>query len=996
MVNGSNIFCRRLKYGFVALVSCFLSLSSGLYGQSLKLNGELDFASIDDVSGTSDPADKLDIRDSTFTLEMWVRHDGNSDTNARLIDKTNGNVTTGGYEVHLVGSGEEPRVRFNVPATFTSVTSNQGIPAGRWAHLAFVYDGNQLVIYINGKKDASVYDSRDVRPNALPFVIGANDDKKDQFFSGNIDEVRFWGDARELIEIRNNLYRSLSGNESGLIAYYPFSGLRNSSTTVKDQANGVNLNLQGDYAATRNIFPLAPDLYVLDEGNSEIDLELRPRIKASNSSSANRYVLYRANAIDSNFRALDTLSRSRGLQYTDTSADNGLTYLYYTAAIDPSINSDPAFSYTLTARPRFDTETVEARNGGTSLALDGDQDYSILEDRPSLDITDNTFTLELWVKHDGSSDANARLIDKTAGSATSGGYEINLVGGGQEPRVRFNVPGAFTSVTSNQGVPAGRWTHLAFTYNGSELTIYVNGQKDATANDSRTVEENNLPFVIGANTARNGKFFSGRIDELALWDSFRTESEIQQSYRQPLKGYEEGLKAYWRFNDLVSMPVGQTMRRSNVQLKGDAKVETGGAFPIAPIMHARVANDSIRVQLASRYPSSTQDSVGIYRRNSMSGNADLITKIAGSPDTSLQTTLPLSPDPSRPDSSFFLQATSFNSQRQESDLGSPVLLANKSRFGNSLKLDGNKDHGFVSDRPSLDVFDNSMSLEIWVKYQANSAQNAVIIDKTDGSASTGGFELGLQNVSDSAQPYVSVPGAFTTVEANTYIKAGKWNHIAFTYDGSNLTLYINGQKQGQKNDGRTVEGTGLPMIIGANTKKANSNFFSGKIDELRLWEDARTVSEIQANYQQELVGNEQGLKAYWRFNGTPGDTLAYAQHLRLNTLVLRGDAAFADSSVFTSVEPVAQKQGNGYHLASNAPNPFRDQTTIRYTLPERTCVKLTVYNLKGERITQLVNQTQVAGTYQANFNPSGLPNGVYLYRFRTREFQQTRRMLLLR
>lgn len=248
MSRGNSISNLSVRYGLILFMICLLASWTSLYAQSLQLNGDLDYASIDDVADVSDPADRLDVSDNTFTLEMWVNHDGDSDENARLIDKTQGSATDGGYEVYFVGSSETPQVRINVPATFTEVTSDQGIPADRWTHLAFTYDGNEIAIYINGEKNGSASPGGDVEGNALPFVVGANTGKNGQFFSGAIDDIRLWQDGRELIEIRNNLYKSLSGNESGLVAYYPFDNLSSASSTIEDAVGPADLTLRGDYA----------------------------------------------------------------------------------------------------------------------------------------------------------------------------------------------------------------------------------------------------------------------------------------------------------------------------------------------------------------------------------------------------------------------------------------------------------------------------------------------------------------------------------------------------------------------------------------------------------------------------------------------------------------------------------------------------------------------------------------------------------------------------
>jgi hypothetical protein len=430
-------------------------------------------------------------------------------------------------------------------------------------------------------------------------------------------------------------------------------------------------------------------------------------------------------------------------------------------------------------------------------------------------------------------------------------------------------------------------------------------------------------------------------------------------------------------------------------LKGDATTVSGGVFPLAPFLHARQINDSILVELGSRY-NTAKDCMAVYRGRLQSGSVEQVRTIATGGDTSVQATLPATPGMNLNDTSIFFQATSFNGQSQESDLGAPLKLSfHNTRLGNALSLDGNNDYGLIADRPSLDIFDPTMTLEVWINYESGSASDAIIVDKTDGAASTNGYELRLKDAGDSAQVTLDLPNTFSEPTSNAYIQAGTWNHVAVAYDGNDLTFYINGQEDKQIQPGGSVGGSGLPLVVGANTSSANSQFFSGRIDELRLWEDARTQSEIQAHYQQELIGNEQGLKAYWRFNETAGDTAARAQAIRLKTMRLFGDADFRDNPILTDVERVAQKPEQGHRL-TNTPNPVRAQTTIRYVLPERSQVRLSVYTLQGKRVAQLVRETQRAGTYQVDFQAGDLPSGLYLYRLETRDHRETRRMSVLR
>ena len=86
-----------------------------------------------------------------------------------------------------------------------------------------------------------------------------------------------------------------------------------------------------------------------------------------------------------------------------------------------------------------------------------------------------------------------------------------------------------------------------------------------------------------------------------------------------------------------------------------------------------------------------------------------------------------------------------------------------------------------------------------------------------------------------------------------------------------------------------------------------------------------------------------------------------------------------------------------YRLAQNYPNPFNPSTTIRFELPANAQVDLRVYNLLGQEVAVLINNEELSsGVYKYSFNASHLSSGVYFYRIITKDFVQTKKMVLLR
>jgi len=85
-----------------------------------------------------------------------------------------------------------------------------------------------------------------------------------------------------------------------------------------------------------------------------------------------------------------------------------------------------------------------------------------------------------------------------------------------------------------------------------------------------------------------------------------------------------------------------------------------------------------------------------------------------------------------------------------------------------------------------------------------------------------------------------------------------------------------------------------------------------------------------------------------------------------------------------------------YALYQNYPNPFNPSTTIEFDIPERTNVKLVIYDILGREVETLIDKELEPGKYKVNFNATNLPSGVYFYTLKTPKFTKTNKMLLIK
>ncbi len=110
-------------------------------------------------------------------------------------------------------------------------------------------------------------------------------------------------------------------------------------------------------------------------------------------------------------------------------------------------------------------------------------------------------------------------------------------------------------------------------------------------------------------------------------------------------------------------------------------------------------------------------------------------------------------------------------------------------------------------------------------------------------------------------------------------------------------------------------------------------------------------------------------------------------------------ASFYGITVPTVVGVDEENEGSiptSFELSQNYPNPFNPSTKIQYALPQASNVKLTIYNVLGQKVAELINGFKAAGSYTVDWNASNLSSGMYIYRLEAGANVLTKKMTLLK
>jgi hypothetical protein len=163
------------------------------------------------------------------------------------------------------------------------------------------------------------------------------------------------------------------------------------------------------------------------------------------------------------------------------------------------------------------------------------------------------------------------------------------------------------------------------------------------------------------------------------------------------------------------------------------------------------------------------------------------------------------------------------------------------RFGNALSFDGTNDWVTVADAADLDLT-TGMTLEAWVYPTALSGWRTVVLKET-----TGGLAYALYAHDNAPRPATTVNtgGADLSAIGGAALPLNTWTHLAATYNGTTLRLYVNGAEVGSLAVSGSLLASASPLRFGGNA--VWGEYFAGRIDEVRIYNRALSATEIGAD-----------------------------------------------------------------------------------------------------------------------------------------------------
>jgi len=531
---------------------------------------------------------------------------------------------------------------------------------------------------------------------------------------------------------------------------------------------------------------------------------------------------------------------------------------------------------------RIDMGAYEWQFMENGLHFDGINDVATVPASGWLDHPE--LTLEAWIKPERLNGNNQTIIASRTELNTRFSLLIN-----NHNITLWNGNGT-SSVNTPQPFAANRWYHIALVLKNGASEVYLNGQFIGSLTEGMGTATNQ-PFQIGAGTP-SGTYenFKGSIDEVRIWRGQRTAAEIAANFDSRIENLSDqpDLLAYWEFdegrsavdNTTVDHLVNGTNENIVAQVVNMARIGNSSnwlegyamVIPTSLVVKRSTADGFIVEWEAPKINDVEQYAIEVALDDQFSQLVD------GSPfyTTDVKKTI----EGVAPNTMYYVRVsadkTSVAGQGAYTQVQSISTSAAVMPPGDALSFNGIDNYVSLGNSNILKPT-GQLSVGIWVN-RANwdVAAFSAIISNTQG----GGYSINISNAEISAAgKYIAVLVRRNTGYLNLKFEASKltsgWHYIAFTYNGRQATLYVDGLEV-DGIDGGSIVPIGYhatnSTLIGAEAGSADipsGVYFKGSLDELRIYNTALTAEEVKTDMLNMSGVHTPNLVGHYRFDKNP-------------------------------------------------------------------------------------------------------------------------------
>jgi len=598
---------------------------------------------------------------------------------------------------------------------------------------------------------------------------------------------------------------------------------------------------------------------------------------------------------------------------------------------------------------------------GSALDFDGSNDCVAIQNESPFDFT-SSMTVEAWIRVDTFTKGWQAIVTKGDNSWRLHRYQdTNTISFGTT--IGLSNDNLHGSIDVNDG----QWHHVAGVYDGSTKYLYVDGNLDASVSASGSIDNSSYQVYIGENAQATGRHFDGKIDEVRAWNVARTATQIRENMHLTLAGNESGLVSYYQFNEGSGTTAGDNAGSNDGTLNGgppwvDSTVPIGGGMSnsqtvgstgsviftgtnLSMNFSAKSGTDDFTVTKITRAPNTTPSGVDVvfdaqYWVVNQFGSGTFTVDLTFEVNENLSADDEDNPHYIRlyergsiadGNWSLVIRASSVDSAGNTATFSginacSQFILARAAPDdfpGSALDFDGSNDCVAIPNESSFD-FTNSMTVEAWIKVDAFTKGWQAIVTKGDNSWRLHRYQ-DTNTISFGTTIGMSNDELYGSIDVND----GQWHHVAGVYDGSMKYLYVDGNFDALVSTSGSIDNSSYQVYIGENAQWM-SRSFDGKIEEVRIWNVARTATQIRENMHLTLAGNESGLVSYYQFNKGWGTTAA--DKVGGNDGTLNGGPPWVGSTV-----PIGGGTSNSQTVSSTGSVTFTGTNlSMNFTAKSRT------------------------------------------------------------